>query len=111
MTEPKTGPQGGDRQRSHELVDLSTLVADLLASANEAFDRDREAVRRCIVHAAALVERIGLPSQREEGAAKRSGLAPSQVRRVEASIDANLAARISLDKLSEVARLSTSHFS
>jgi len=111
MTAPKTGPPGGDGQQSHELVDVSTLVVDLLASANEALDRDRETVRRCIVHATALVERIGLRSQREEGAAKRSGLAPWQVRRVEAYIDANLAARINLDNLSEVARLSTSHFS
>ena len=109
-TELAARPPGRDRQRSHELVDLSTLVADLLASANEILDRDREAARRCIVHAAAVTERICRRPRREE-AAKRSGLAPWQVRRVEAYIDANLAARINLDNLSEVARLSTSHFS
>jgi AraC family transcriptional regulator len=106
MTEAATGWPS-----SNEIVDVSTLVAELLAIATEALDRDRETARRCIAHAAAVVERIGRRPQPGECATSQGGLAPWQVRRVRTYIDANLSARITLNELSEVARLSTSHFS
>jgi AraC-like DNA-binding protein len=98
-------------QASNELANVSTLVADLLAKAKEAFDRDHETARRCIAHAAAVVERIDRRPGRDKGSADQGGLAPWQVRRVKAFIDANLADRIALKDLGAVARLSISHFS
>jgi AraC-like DNA-binding protein len=93
------------------LSEVSTLVADLLANAKDAFDRDRETARRCIAHAAAVVERIGRHSLPDHAAANHGGLAPWQVRRLTSFINSNLVSRITLHELSEIARLSTSHFS
>lgn len=103
-------PMHGQRG-PNELVDVSAVIADLLANAKQAFDRDRETARRCIVHAAAVVERIGQRMRSPDGAAHTGGLAPWQARRVRAFIDANLSERIMIGELSEVARLSSSHFS
>lgn len=100
-----------DGEYSHEHLDASTLVADLLSNAEEALDGDPETARQCIAGAAAVLEWIAGRAQRDKGAANGSGLAPWQVRRLKSYIDANLAARINLGNLSEVARLSTSHFS
>jgi len=100
-------PAGAGAPRD-ELGSVSTLVADLLASARRAFDRDRETARRCIVDAAAAIERISSPEKRQ--APHQGGLAPWQVRRVKAYIDANLSERIScrwprsLSKLSRLNR-------
>jgi AraC-like DNA-binding protein len=99
------------RQAANDLTDVSTLVADLLANAREALDRDRETARRCITHAAAVVERIGRHSHRGLPVISNGGLAPWQVRRIRTFIDANLTVRITLTDLSAVAQLSASHFS
>ena len=100
-----------DDQRSGELADISTVLADLLASARQAFDRDRETARRCLTEAAALVEGIGLGRPPFDGALAQGGLAPWQMRRIRIHVDAKLSARIPIHELCEVAQLSASHFS
>jgi AraC family transcriptional regulator len=111
MTEAVTEWPVRGTKASHELAKVSVLVADLLANASNALDNDRETAMRCIVHAAAVVEKIGWRPPYEGQGVLKGGLAPWQARRLKAHIDANLADRITLDELSAVARLSTGHFS
>jgi AraC family transcriptional regulator len=85
------------------------LVAHLLASATKALDGDRvDTARRYIAHALAVAEGLG---RRPLPEANQGGLAPWQVHELIAYLEANVAARITLADMSEVAQLSTSHFS
>ncbi|MGE0715442.1 MAG: helix-turn-helix domain-containing protein [Alphaproteobacteria bacterium] len=79
-------------------------VMDLLDAARQALDLDHVAAGGLISRAAALL-RAGEPA---DGPAT-GRLAPWQVRRLEAHIDANLEGRISIDDLAAVARLSASY--
>jgi AraC family transcriptional regulator len=96
-----------------ELAEISTVIANLLSDAKEALDRDTDTVRRCIVHAAAVLEQIGRRPGSADGQAAihKGGLAPWQVRRLKAYIDANLAERITMHDLAALVQLSTSHLS
>jgi len=86
---------------------LAAMLARLLTSADQALDRDREAARGFIAEAAAL-----LAAGREEvPAAGARVLAPWQIRRVMAHVDANLGDTIPVGSLAALTRLSTSHFS
>lgn len=86
---------------------LAAMLARLLTSADAALDRDREAARGYIAEAAAL-----LAAGREEvPAAGARVLAPWQIRRVMAHVDAHLGETIPVGSLASLTRLSTSHFS
>ncbi len=98
---PRHAPTPADDQA------LAATLARLLASADQALDRDREAARGFIAEAAAL-----LSAGREDvPAAGARVLAPWQIRRVTAHVDANLGATIPVGRLAALTRLSTSHFS
>lgn len=86
---------------------LAAMLARLLTSADAALDRDREAARGYIAEAVAL-----LAAGREEAPAPGARvLAPWQIRRVMAHVDANLGGTIPVGRLAALTRLSTSHFS
>jgi len=86
---------------------LAALLARLLTSADAALDRDREAARSYIAEAAAL-----LAAGREEVPASGARvLAPWQIRKVMAHVDAHLGDTIPVGCLAGLTRLSTSHFS
>jgi AraC family transcriptional regulator len=98
----------------HPVASASTRVGDLVRRAMTCFDTDREAARRCLSDASAL---LGLDLQdlgvhaRNPGAIQRGGLATWQARRTLAYIEANLGSKMGVDDLANAAGLSRSHFS
>ncbi len=87
---------------------LAAMLARLLTSAGQALDRDREAARGYIAEASALLATGG---REEVPATGARVLAPWQIRRVMAHVDANLGDTIPVGSLAALTRLSTSHFS
>lgn len=98
------------RAQTSERTTLA-LVADILYDAELAVGRDWEKVHLCIARAAALIlcETRTRPDQQKSPA--RGGLAPWQLRRAIAYIDANLGNVIKLRQLAETAGISRRHFS
>jgi AraC family transcriptional regulator len=88
-----------------------TLV-QLLASATATLDSDRHRAKACIERAAELlqVSRVREEHGRSRSAASRGGLAPWQVKRVAAYIEAHFDSNVRAAELARVVRLSTSHF-
>jgi AraC-like DNA-binding protein len=92
---------------------IAGVVARLLDSAREAFDRDHNMARSCLAEAAALLDgqRGAEAALAVEPVPARGGLAPWQARRVAAHIDKHLATTIRMKDLTELTGLSTSYFS
>lgn len=93
--------------------DPSAFAARLLTLIDEAglhIDRDLERARDCITLARRMLsDRSTAASDAKEG--QGIGLAPWQMRRVAAHVEANLQNAIRMEDLAAIARLSTSHFS
>lgn len=94
---------------------MPATIASLVESAAASFEVDRDACRQFLLRASALIragravqERRGLPAQGHHRTLGR--LAPWQVNRVIAHIEANLAAAIQAKDLAALVSLSTSHF-
>ena len=100
---------------SHDRLSLcprdETLV-QLLASAAATLDSDRYRARACIQRATELlqVSRVGKEHGWSGPSASRGGLAPWQVKRVAAYIEAHFDSNVRAAELAGVVRLSTSHF-
>ncbi|HVJ51723.1 MAG TPA: AraC family transcriptional regulator [Aliidongia sp.] len=92
---------------------LASIVAKLLDEAGRAIDRDSAAAKSCIARAAALLqaERDRREIANGPAAPARGGLAPWQMRRVNAYIDENLDQPIRIDDMTAVIQLSKSYFS
>ena len=93
-------------------ADSKDALASLLATATAALDTDRRAAKSCIRRAAAL---LGIDlSLGGDVAAERScvqgGLATWQARRIRSYIEDKLDSSIRTADLTDVVRLSTSHF-
>jgi AraC-like DNA-binding protein len=96
-------------------VRLAATLLRILSGAAEAIYRDRDIARAYIDRSLALLQanqdwdKIGY----EHSAAilVQGGLAPWQIVRVKAHIDAHLDSTIRMSDLAEIARLSTGHFS
>src|SRR5262249_47654733 len=86
------------------------ILARLLDDAGEAIYRDRDAARACIARASALL-RDGIGHAQAPAALVRGGLAPWQIARIRAHIDAHLDSTIRMRDLAAIANLSTGHFS
>lgn len=104
--------------RSHIGVEpglLAEVVVKLLDEAGRALDRDSEAARSGIARAVALLtaarDRSDRPAGQPAGAAPRGGLAPWQIERVKAHIEAHLDGAIRIEDLTVITRLSPSYFS
>jgi len=96
---------------------LPEVLTELLMTASDALERDREITKTCIARAVALLiaEQDARPAARDDSDAKtdvpfRGGLAPAVSRRIVAQIDQNLASTITIQPLAETAKLSTGHF-
>ncbi|MEH0198903.1 AraC family transcriptional regulator [Caulobacter sp. CCNWLY153] len=111
--------QTGETSRSfapREDVQVSALpkrIADLLRDAQRAAREDRSEAERRIQEAMALVQREGLRllEAAAPGELDRGGLAPWQMRRIDAHLSANLDGSMRVTDLAAIAKLSVSHFS
>ncbi|ABS62140.1 helix-turn-helix- domain containing protein AraC type [Parvibaculum lavamentivorans DS-1] len=100
-TEPSSAPQ-----RS-----LTAVLAGLLEDADKVIDTDRQAARAFITRAAGLLQVEAAPAADERKPRSSGGLAPWQMRRVVAHIDASLPALVPLGDIAAIARLSPGYFS
>lgn len=109
----------GETSRSfapREDVQASALpkrIADLLRDAQRTAREDRGEAERRIQEAMALVQREGLRllEAAAPGELDRGGLAPWQMRRIDAHLAANLDGSVRVTDLAAIAKLSVSHFS
>lgn len=87
----------------------------LLMQARHALATDPADAERCIAVAVRLLPQIDAPASEPKAfaapAMQRGGLAPWQVLRIKALVEARLAGRISSAEMAAAARLSPSHFS
>lgn len=84
-------------------------LANLIAAASAALDRDREQAKAYMARAAALLEKESRP--RPLGPKPpRGGLAPWQARRIREYVASNIGTRIRTTDLANLAQLSASHF-
>ncbi|GAB4394394.1 MAG: hypothetical protein Tsb0032_19140 [Kiloniellaceae bacterium] len=98
------------------MAQRAAAVEGLLASARGMLHADRNAARRYIERAAALLEEVetaGSAGKRPvaDAALVRGGLAPWQIKRVRAHVEDCLGESIAIEDLAEICRLSVSHFS
>lgn len=100
-----------------DAANLPSMIAELLADARSAAQRDRVAVEQRFGQAMALLqsERARLLEDTPPAAVTpgptRGGLAPWQMRRIEAHIAQNLEHSLRVSELAEIAKLSLSYFS
>ena len=90
---------------------LRTAVVELSTALNETLRDERSNAAACLQRAKAMLHGVdggGLPQPPESGVLQ--GLAPWQVRRVLAHIEANLGTSIRNKDLATIARLSPFHF-
>lgn len=96
---------------SISLGQLRSAVVELSTALNESLRNERSSAEACLQRVQAMLHGVeSTSSQQPAGKAVRSGLAPWQVRRVLAHVDANLGSTIRNKDLAAVARLSTFHF-
>jgi AraC family transcriptional regulator len=88
------------------LHQLRSAIFELSSALNETLRDERNNAAACLQRAKAMLQGVDRPSEIGAG----QGLAPWQVRRVLAHIEANLGAPIRNKDLAALARLSTFHF-
>jgi transcriptional regulator GlxA family with amidase domain len=92
------------------LHQLRSVVVELSTALNETLRDERSNAAACLQRAKAMLQGADSVSSPPAENGVRRGLAPWQVRRVLAHIEANLSAPIRNKDLAAVARLSTFHF-
>ena len=96
------------------LRQLHSVIAELFTAVKESLSDQRGNAEESLRRAASMLEEVELPVSPAPapvtGEAGRAGLAPWQVRRVSAHIEANLDSTIRNSELAAVARLSVFHF-
>jgi AraC family transcriptional regulator len=94
--------------------DFTRIVVNLLDDARLALASNREAAKASLARASALLRDAAdarAPSTKTPQTVCRGGLAQWQIRRVTAHVEACLMSTIKVNDLSEITRLSKSHFS
>jgi len=89
---------------------LAAVVIKLLDDAGAAIYRDRDAARVCIARATALL-RDDIRHEPASATLVQGGLAPWQISRVKAYIEAHLDSTLRMRDLAAIVRLSAGHFS
>ncbi|WP_202913102.1 helix-turn-helix domain-containing protein [Acuticoccus sediminis] len=97
------------------ITDGKAVATRLVAHAEASLERDLGQVRACLRQLASLLaEDVGTVSPSgdavESGGTTRGGLAPWQIRRVAAYVEANLGQSVSIADLAGTVRLSNGHF-
>jgi AraC family transcriptional regulator len=101
---------GAAEDTSVSLVRLRSAVIELSIALNETLRDQRSNAAACLQRAKAMLHGIDGTAPQPAQSAVRQGLAPWQVRRVLAHIEANLSAPIRNKDLASVVRLSRFHF-
>ena len=94
---------GQNRREIPSTVAPDGLIAALLLEARETLDIDRTAARLLVLRAAEMLDNA-------TESAPAGGLAPWQMKRVDAYIEENIAGSLTLDDLAACAKLSASYF-
>ena len=99
---------------------LRAALAEIFRAVSNGLQDERESAKRCMQRAAAIlrtdpwfanaIEEVDFPCK-ERSKPIRGGLAPWQIRRVVAHIEANLDATIRIKDLAALIKLSSCHFS
>ena len=89
---------------------LRSVVAELSAALNETLRDERTSAAACLQRAQAMLHSVDGTALQPSENGVRGGLAPWQVRRVLAHIEANLNTSIRNKELAAIARLSEYHF-
>jgi len=100
----------GPEPASLSLHGLRAVVAELFVALNETLRDERTSAAARLERAQALLQSAGESSPQPTQTSGSGGLAPWQVRRVLAHIEANLETTIRNKDLATVARLSECHF-
>jgi AraC family transcriptional regulator len=100
----------GAEATSVSLDRLRSAVVELSIALNETLRDERSNAAACLQRAKAMLHGVDGTSPQSSGNGTRQGLAPWQVRRVLAHIEANLSTPIRNKDLAAIARLSTFHF-
>src|SRR5688572_21762512 len=92
------------------LHQLRSAVVELSTALTESLRDERSSAAACLQRAQAMLHSVDSTSPRLSEKVARQGLAPWQLRRVLAYIEANLGTPIRNSDLAAIARLSTFHF-
>jgi len=101
--------EAGGAMQAH-LQRLHSIVAELLRALSESLHDEPSNAAECLRRAEAMLGRRHEKVMRASAPTARQGLAPWQVRRVLAYMDANLDGSIKNKDLAAIARLSVFHF-
>jgi AraC-like DNA-binding protein len=98
----------GDAQSP--MQQLRSAVAELFAALSSTLNDERDFAEECLTRAAEILQAVDVAHAppREE---TKGGLAPWQIRKVTAQIEANLDAPMRSSELAAIARLTPCHFS
>jgi AraC family transcriptional regulator len=109
-TTSQSAPEG-ERIHTVAIRELVAGVISLLQTATEEVERDREAAKIFIARASSLLQMEANRNAASDAEVRSGGLAPWQVHRVKAFVEVHLAQAVSVESLSEMTRLSKTHFS
>jgi len=99
--------------QSSDAPKTAQIVVELLRAGLKTLDTNREAATKYLSEACVILETAGTRPSTFDGAATglvRGGLAPWQMQRIKAYIEANLEKPVTAKELSAVVRLGPSHF-
>jgi AraC family transcriptional regulator len=99
-----------DTSTAASLQQLRSLIAELFEALNETLREERGSAEERLERVAAMLKPMDTRSQPEPAVTRQGGLAPWQLRRVMAYIEANLESSIKNADLAAVARLSPFYF-
>jgi len=99
---------GAQRDSSSTVVQLQSVVGELLVAVNSALSDKRDSARQSLNRAAQLLQ---TKEESRQAAAVKGGLAPWQARKVASHVEANLDKPIRSSDLADAVRLTPCHFS
>lgn len=104
------GAGGPDLDTASPMQQLRSVVAELFAALTSTLKDERDSAKDSLNRVAEMLQAVDAAPQPRKQEAK-GGLAPWQVRKVIAHIEANLDTSIRSSELAAIARLSPCHFS
>ena len=104
------GANGPNVDPASPMQQLRSVVAELFAALTSTLNDERDSAEDSLNRAAEMLQAVDVarPPQKQE---TKGGLAPWQIRKVTAHIEANLGMPIRSSELAAIARLSPCHFS
>lgn len=103
------GHRLGEAQAQSSMEQLRSVVTELFAALTSTLNDERDSAEDSLSRVAEMLQAVESRAPRKQEA--QGGLAPWQIRKVIAHIEANLDVPIRSSELAELARLSPCHFS